>query len=147
MRVITRENDQEISLNDQVSMTNESQGREPERPIFDLAERTARFGESIIQFCLHIERNAVTKPIISQLVRSGTSIGANYGEADEAGSKKEFRYRISLCRRESRETKHWLRMLVAAFPSVREAARGFWKEADELTRIFASIYRSSEKPS
>ncbi len=133
--------------NDQASMTNESQGREPVRPIFDLAERTARFGEAIIEFCLNIERNAVTKPIISQLVRSGTSIGANYGEADEAGSKKEFRYRISLCRREARETKHWLRMLVAAFPDVREPARGFWKEADELTRIFASIYRSSNKPS
>ena len=54
--------------NDQASMTNESQGREPERPIFDLAERTARFGEAIIEFCLNIERNAVTKPIISQLV-------------------------------------------------------------------------------
>jgi hypothetical protein len=82
--------------NDQAAMTNESQGREPERPTFDLAERTARFGEAIIEFCLNIDRNAVTKPIISQLVRSGTSIGANYGEADEAGSKKEFRYRISL---------------------------------------------------
>jgi four helix bundle protein len=128
-------------------MTIESRGREPERPIFDLAERTARFGEAIVEFCLNIERNAVTKPIISQLVRSGTSIGANYGEADEAGSKKEFRYRISLCRREARETKHWLRMLVSAFPNVREPARGFWKEADELTRIFASIYRSSNKPS
>ncbi len=84
---------------------------------------------------------------MSQLVRSDTSIGANYGDADEAGSSKEFRYRISLCQRESRETKHWLRMLVAAFPNVREPAPGFWKEADELTRIFASIYRSSNKPS
>ena len=70
-------------------MTNESQGREPERPIFDLAERTARFGESIIQFCLHIERNAVTKPIISQLVRSGTSIGANYGEPLKSEATRE----------------------------------------------------------
>lgn len=77
-------------------MTNESQRLEPKRPVFDLAERTDRFGEAIVEFCVNIERNAVTKPIISQLVRSGTSTGANYGEADEAGSKKEFRYRISL---------------------------------------------------
>lgn len=127
-------------------MTTESQGQEPEGR-FDLAERSARFGEAVIEFCLDIERNAVTKPLISQLVRSATSIGANNGEADEAGSKKEFRYRISLCRREARETKHWLRMMVADFPGVREPARSFWKEADELTRVFASIHRSSGKSS
>ena len=126
-------------------MTNESQQPGRERTEFDLSERTARFGESIIGFSLGIERNAVTRPLISQLVRSATSIGANYGEADEAGSRKEFRYRISLCKREARETKHWLRMLVSAVPSTRESARAFWKEADELTRIFASIHRSSEK--
>ena len=131
--------------NDQGAMTNESQEGGKGRVGFDLAERTARFGESVIVFCLDIERNAVTKPIISQLVRSATSIGANYGEADEAGSKKEFRYRISLCKREARETKHWLRMIVAAVPGVRDPAREFWKESDELTRIFASIHRSSGK--
>jgi len=133
--------------NDQDSMTNESQEGGRAKPQFDLAERTARFGESVIVFCLDIERNAVTKPIISQLVRSATSIGANYGEADEAGSKKEFRYRISLCKREARETKHWLRMLVAAVSGVREPAREFWKEANELTKIFAAIHRSSAKSS
>lgn len=126
-------------------MTNESQQPGPERSGFDLSERTARFGESVIEFSLRVNRNAVTRPLISQHVRSATSIGANYGEADEAGSKKEFRYRISLCKREARETKHWLRMLVAGVPSVRDSARSFWKEADELTRIFASIYRSSRK--
>lgn len=131
--------------NDQGAMTNESQEGGKGRAGFDLAERTAHFGESVIVFCLDIERNAVTKPIISQLVRSATSIGANYGEADEAGSKKEFRYRISLSKREARETKHWLRMIVAAVPGVRDPAREFWKEADELTRIFASIHRSSGK--
>jgi four helix bundle protein len=125
-------------------MTNELEGQVPGRR-FDLAERTARFGEAVIEFCLDIERNRVTKPLISQLVRSATSIGENNGEADEAGSKKEFRYRISLCRREARETKLWLGTMVAAFPGVREPARSFWKEADELTRFFSSIHRSSGK--
>ena len=133
----------EEMTNDQAAMTNESQEGGQRRTGFDLGERTARFGESVIGFSLDIERNAVTKPIISQLVRSATSVGANYEEADEAGSKKEFRYRISLCTREARETKHWLRMLVAAVPDVREPAREFWKEANELTKIFAAIHRSS----
>jgi len=114
---------------------------------FDLAERTARFGEEVIRFCTEIRRNAITSPLISQLIRSGTSIGANYCEADEAGSKKEFKYRISVCCRESRETKYNLRMIVAAAPGKADAARVLWKEADELNRIFAAIFRKTDDSS
>lgn len=71
----------------------------------------------------------VTEPLVQQLVRSATSIGADYCEADDAGSKKEFRYRISLCKRESRETKHWLRMMAKAVPEKKEEARQLWQEA------------------
>jgi four helix bundle protein len=114
---------------------------------YDLEERTARFGESIVGFCLSLPFNPVTRPLVSQLVRSGTSVGGNYLEADEAGSKKEFRYRISLCKRESRETKHWLRMLAPAIPDHVAKARVIWKEADELIRIFGKIYRNSKPDS
>jgi four helix bundle protein len=110
---------------------------------FDLAERTARFGESVIRFCTEIRRHAITSPIISQLVRAATSVGSNYCEADEAGTKKEFKYRISVCCRESRETKFQLRMIVAAVPDKAEPARVLWKEADELNRIFAAIFRNT----
>jgi four helix bundle protein len=110
---------------------------------FNLAERTARFGEATIQFVIQIKRTAVNSPLISQLIRSATSIGANYCEADEAGTKKEFTYRISVCNRETRETKYWLRMIVAACPDKKEEARNLWKEADELNRIFATIHRTS----
>ncbi len=65
---------------------------------------------------------------------------AVYGESV---TKKEFRYRISLCRRESRETKHWLRMMVAAIQDAKDEAGILWKEAHELTKIFAAIYRNS----
>jgi four helix bundle protein len=78
------------------------------------------------------------------LVRSSTSIGANYCEADDAESKRDFRHKIALCRKESRETKHWLRMIVAAVPEVREDARTLWQEAKELTLIFAAIGRSAK---
>src|SRR5688500_9591310 len=111
---------------------------------FDLAERTARFGETVIRFCTEIRRTPITSPLISQLVRAGTSIGSNDCEADEAGSKKEFKYRISVCCRESRETKYQLRMIVAAVPEKAELARSLWKEADELNRIFAAIFRNTD---
>lgn len=110
---------------------------------FDLHERTAVFGEGVIRFVRRVRLDAVTEPIVRQLVRSATSIGANYCEADQAGSKKEFRYRISVCQRESSETKYWLRMVAEAAPQHREDARELWKEADELNRIFATIHRRS----
>jgi four helix bundle protein len=119
-------------------MTNEGNSSRGE---FDLCERTARFGEDVIAFIKPIAMTPITSSIIDQLVRAATSIGANYCEADEAESKKEFRYRIALCKKEARETKHYLRMIVAAVPEVRENARLLWQEAKELTLIFAAILR------
>lgn len=113
---------------------------------FDLEERTTCFSEAVIDFLQTIRMTAVCDPIVRQLVRSATSIGANYCEADDAGSKKEFRYRISLCQRESRETKYWLRLLAKACPDQAVAMRPLWKEADELNRIFATIHRSATRP-
>jgi four helix bundle protein len=115
----------------------------PGRREFDLAERTALFGEAVIRLAAGICRDDISGPVIRQLVRSATSIGANYTEADEAGSKKEFRYRISVCCREARETQYWLRMLASAAPQEKDAARQHWKEANELTRIFGVIHRNS----
>ena len=112
---------------------------------FDLSERTAVFGENVIRFVRTEKEDFVSRPVISQLVRSSTSIGANYGEADESGTRKEFRYRISLCKREAKETEHWLRMFAAACPVEAERAREFWKEAHELVLIFSSIYRNTKE--
>ena len=116
-----------------------------EGPAFDLGERTAKFGEAIISFAKRIHVTPVTMPLISQLVRAATSVGANYCEADQADSKKEFRYRSGLCKRESRETRFHFRMMVAAVPDVRDEARLLWQEAKELTLIFSAILRSGGK--
>jgi four helix bundle protein len=83
----------------------------------------------------------VTLPLIGQLVRAGTSIGANYCEADEAVSKKEFRCKIGTCKKESKEARHWLRMIAAAEEIMKAEARTLWQEAKELHLIFASIFR------
>ena len=116
---------------------------EPPKPkIYDLEERTARFGEYIIDFAKTIPRDTVTIPIIGQLVRCGTSVGANYLEADDAVSKREFLKNIGTCRKEARETKHFLRMGVRAVPELKPKARPLWLEAKELHLIFSKIWRS-----
>ena len=80
-------------------------------PPEDLADRTARFGESIIRFAKKIPRNAVNNRLIDQLVGAGTSVGANYCEADDAVSGKEFKQKIGTSRKESKETMFFLRMV------------------------------------
>lgn len=108
---------------------------------YDLEERTAKFGENIIYFSKTIQINPVTQRIIPQLVASGTSVGANYCEADDAESGKDFKHKIGICKKESRETKHWLRMMAIAVPESKEKARKLWQEAKELHLIFNTIYR------
>jgi len=67
---------------------------------YDLEERTAKFGEEVIKFAKKIPKNSITLPIISQLIRSGASVGANYCEADDAESKKDFQHKIGISKLE-----------------------------------------------
>ena len=106
---------------------------------YDLEERTAKFGEDIIIFANDLPNTPVNRPLINQIVRSGTSIGANYMEADAAESKKDFQHKIGICKKESKETLHWLRMIAIANPDKAEKCRKLWKEAHELVLIFSSI--------
>lgn len=111
---------------------------------YDLEERTAKFGENVIDFAYKIQKNDITRPIISQLIRAGTSVGANYCEADCAESKKDFEHKLGICKKESKETKHWLRMTAKAAKELSEEARKLWREATELNLIFSSIVRKSK---
>jgi four helix bundle protein len=108
---------------------------------FDLEERTAIFGEAIVRFSKKIPRDPTNNRLIDQLVGCGTSIGANYCEADERVSKKDFRNIIGRCVKEAKETKHFLRMIAASEPKVTGEPRELFREARELHLIFASIYR------
>jgi len=111
---------------------------------YDLEDRTACFAEKIIELCEKAPKTAVTIPIIDQLVRSGTSIGANYCEANGASSKRDFRNKICTCKKESKETKYWLRILAKAVESLRDECRQLWKEAQEFTLIFSKAAASSK---
>jgi four helix bundle protein len=124
--------------NYKAQMPNQAQNPNDKKK-YDLEERTAQFGEAIIEFAKILPKDPVNNPLISQLVRAGTSIGANYMEADGAESKKDFQHKISICKKESKETKHWLRMITKANPSRRDECQKLFREAQELSLIFSSI--------
>lgn len=109
--------------------------------IYDLEERTAIFGEKVIEFCKIVPKSVITSPLINQLVKCGTSVGANYCEADDAESKNDFRHKIGICKKESRESKHFIRMITIAIPDLKNEAKPLWQEAKELNLIFNSIYK------
>ncbi len=119
---------------------------EPSKRVFDLEEQTARFGEAIIKFAKKIPKGPLSDRLIAQLVGCGTTVGANYCEADDAVSRKEFFLRAGTCRKESREAKHFLRMLVCAYPEMKDEARPLWREAKELNLIFGKIGRGKDRP-
>ena len=124
-------------------MSNQAQNPNDKKK-YDLEERTAKFGEDIIEFARSLPDMPVNRPLVNQIVRSGTSIGANYMEADAAESKKDFRHKIGICKKESKETTHWLRMIAKANPDWKDNCRKLWQEAHELTLIFSSILRSKK---
>jgi four helix bundle protein len=109
---------------------------------YDLEERTAKFGEEIVKLAKKVPKNTVTIPILDQLIRAGTSMGANYCEANNASSKLDFRNKIYICKKEANETKYWLRILAQAFPESKEEIRKLWQEAQELNLIFQKIATS-----
>ncbi|PIR73901.1 MAG: four helix bundle protein [Candidatus Moranbacteria bacterium CG10_big_fil_rev_8_21_14_0_10_35_21] len=112
---------------------------------YDLEERCAKLGEEVIVFCKLIKSNDIIRPLVGQLVRSATSVGANYMEANQASSKKDFKNKIRISQKEANESKHWLRMIAIADQNNKEKCRKLWKEAHELTLIFAKISKSCNK--
>jgi four helix bundle protein len=115
----------------------------PKNKKYDLIERTAKYGESTIEFVSSLSRNEINRPLLSQIVRSSTSIGANYMEADGAVSRKDFENKIGICRKESKETMHWFRMIAKANSNKKDNCRKLYKEAQELVWIFSAIINKS----
>lgn len=129
----------------QFPMINDHPSHNPQNPKYDLEERTIKFSQNIIDFSKKLPQNLITKTLINQLIKAGTSIGANYSEADEANSKRYFINKIAIAKKETKETKYWLRIISHALPEVKPKARILWKEAQELNLILAAIIRNSKK--
>ncbi len=112
--------------------------------IFDLEDRTYRFALSVRQFLRKLPRSIITEVDGRQLIRSSGSVGANYIEANDNVGDRDFLYRIKLCRKEAKESRFWLKLLLIEEPSlVAEERAALANEADELMRIFAAIHRNS----
>lgn len=109
---------------------------------YDLEERTAKFGENLIDFLKTIKQDEINRVLVRQAIRSGTSIGANYMEANHASSSKDFKNKISISRKEANETKHWLRMIARANIDRNEECKKLWQEAHELSLIFSKIFHN-----
>lgn len=122
-----------------VQSSNKLQTSNSQKVPFDLEDRMAKFGEEIVTFCRGLNVDHVSRPIVTQLVRSATSIGANYCEANNASSKKDFRNKVYIAKKETQETKHWLRMLRPCYLNQEEKIQVFRQEAHELALILQSI--------
>lgn len=120
-------------------MTNEKQKE------YNLEKRTISFSQDIIIFLKELEKNIINRPLIDQLLRSATSVGANYFEANGASSKKDFRNKIYICKKESKESGYWIQLLAKNNPEKEAACRKLWKESHELTLIFSTIAATASK--
>lgn len=112
---------------------------------YDLEERNAKFGEKIIGFYRSLPQNSINRSLINQIVRSGTSIGANYAEANQTVTVKDFINKMVTCKKESNETKYWLRMIAHANPERKQDCRNLWKEAHEYILIFSKSVSTAHK--
>jgi len=118
----------------------------PTKKKYDLEERTAIFAEDIIVVLKKIKSDQVNRSIISQLIRSAGSVGANYSEACEAESRRDFIHKICIAKKETKESQHWLRLLSKANSEHRDDLVNNWKEAKELLLILSkSISTAKQK--
>ena len=111
---------------------------------YDLADRTFLFTRQVVALSKTLPRTIANVEFVKQLIRSAGSVGANYIEANEALSKKDFTMRIKICRKECKESQYWLRLLEGKedrFDSARDALA---KEAIELMKIFNAIIEKSK---
>lgn len=112
---------------------------------FDLEERTLKFSKNCIDLCKLIIKDSIRTELISQLIRSSGSTGANYREANESTTRREFFHRIGLCRREVKESKYWLELLLHANEKLSDKINPLIQEALELAKIFATICKHKDK--
>jgi four helix bundle protein len=106
---------------------------------YDLEDRTLEYGKRIIRLAKALSKNTVNFKLSDQFIRSGTSMGANYREANETETKKDFRFRIRICRKEGKETIYWLNLIIEANPELKKRIDPLLEETVELVKIFAKI--------
>jgi len=110
---------------------------------YDLEDRTLKFAKDCIDLCRLFMRDTINIELVSQLIRASSSVGANYREANDSTTKKDFYHRIGICRRESKESKYWLELLLHSNQKLSDKIDSLTDEALQLARIFASIVKDN----
>jgi four helix bundle protein len=112
---------------------------------YDLEEQTFRFAQRVREYVKKLPITVANIEDTRQLVDASGSVGANYIEANEAISKKDFVFRIKICRNEAKESRYWLKLVdTNEEPALEQERKGLIQEATELMNIFGSILRKSE---
>lgn len=106
---------------------------------FDLEDRTLKFAKNCLDLCKLVQRDTVSHELVKQFIRACCSVGANYREANDTITKKDFLHKIAICRREAKESKYWLELLLHTNPDLGKQIEPLIDEALQLARIFASI--------
>lgn len=110
----------------------------------EFENRLDKLAINIIKSIKKIKINCINKRIIDQIIGSSGSIGANYCEANESESKKDFIHKIGIAKKETRETKHWLRLLAVANPEISDELKAYYSETHEILLIFSKIISTSK---
>lgn len=113
----------------------------------DLDQRFLAFSKDVLALSKELKLDTVSRPLVSQLVRAATSIGANYTEAQHGISRKDFRAKIYICKKEAEETKYWLKLLAAHFPDNIKIIEKLQIENQEIVKILQSIANKLTPPS
>ena len=111
---------------------------------YDLEERTFKFTKEVVTFIKSIPKNLANNAIAKQLIRSSGSVGANYIEANESLSKKDFVMRAKICRKEAKESIYWLRLIEISGAKTENQREGLIDEATQLLKIFSAIIEKSK---
>lgn len=112
---------------------------------YDLEKRTLDFSRNIIRLCQILPKTDINRPLVGQVLRSGTSVGANYREANGASSKKDFKNKIHICKKESQETHYWLELLSENNESFGDILNTLSNESNQLILIFGKITSTISK--
>jgi four helix bundle protein len=110
-----------------------------EKKSYDLEERTLKFALNAIRLCKVLPYNVINKKLVGQLVSADGSVGANYREANEALSKKDFVHKMKITRKEAKESSYWPKLLKEPNPHYVEEINVLYRESLELRNIFSSI--------
>jgi len=111
---------------------------------YDLEERTLKFAKDVITFVKNLPKDIANVEIIKQLVRASGSVGANYIEANEALSKKDFVMRVKICRKEAKESRYWLKLIEVNGENAENQRQLLVQEATELMKIFGAILEKTK---